>query len=301
MGRPCSVYGLVLSLTLAILGGCTGETDNESGDVGPVDRFVDVGGHRLHFQSMGEGTPVVVFDTGITETYRTWEGVFAGVSRDSRVVVYDRAGYGDSEVGSFPRTAQQVVSELHRLLEQAEVGDRFLLVGHSLGATHMVAFAAAHPGKVSGLVVIDPPPLEFITGRQFTDLLPMFRQQTSEFNRLAQEHRQAGREDQAGFFQTVASESEMLIATTAEQIAKITDLGDIPLIVIGSSRPNPAFGEAAQAFQAFWIESNQKLATLSTQGKFILAENAGHHVHLDAPEIIRAAIDEIVASSANSK
>ncbi len=301
MGRPCSAYGLVLSLTLAILGGCTEETDNESGDVGPVDRFVDVGGHRLHSQSMGKGTPVVVFDTGITETYRTWENVLDAVSRDARVLVYDRAGYGDSEVGPFPRTAEQVASELRRLLEQSEVGDCCLLVGHSLGASHMLVYAAAHPEHVSALVLIDPPPLEFITGRQFTDLLPMFRQQTSEFNRLAQEHRQAGREDQADFFQTVASESEMLTTTTAEQIAQITDLGDIPLIVIGSGQPNPAFGEAAQAFQAFWIESNRELASLSTQGKFVLAEDAGHHVHLDAPEIIRAAIHEIVVSPANSK
>lgn len=292
--RGNGVYTLVLLVPFAVLGGCAPEADNEQDDAAPVDRLIDVGGHRLHYRCLGDTGPVVVLDTGVTETYRTWESILDDMSRDKRVLVYDRAGYGDSEMGPFPRTAQQVASELHSLLGQAEVGDRFLLVGHSLGAAHMLVFAATWPEQVSGLVLIDPPPLAFIAGRQFTDLLPMFHQQTSAFGQLAQEHRQAGRNDQADFFETVASESETLVAITAEQLDHITDLGDIPLIVIGAGRPNPAFGDAAQAFQDFWIESNRQLATLSTRGRFVLAPEASHHVHRDAPEVIRAAVDEIV-------
>jgi len=269
MVRDCCAFGLVLLLAFVTFVGCTEEADDGSSGTGPAERLVNVGGHRLHLRCTGEGTPVIVLDTGITETYRTWENVVGAVARNARVLVYDRAGYGDSEIGPFPRTARQVASELHRLLGKTEVGAGYLLVGHSLGASHALVFAAAYPERVAGLVLIDPPPIEFIMGQKFTDLLGMFHQQTSDFNRLAQEHLRAGQEDQANFFKTVASESEMLSTTSAEQIAQITDLGDIPLIVIDSTQPNPGFGEVAQEFQEFWIQSNRKLASLSTRGKFV--------------------------------
>ena len=37
-------------------------------------------------------------------------------------------------------------------------------------------------------------------------------------------------------------------------------------IVIGSGKPNPAFGEHAEAFQQLWIEQNRALALKSTNG-----------------------------------
>jgi hypothetical protein len=37
-------------------------------------------------------------------------------------------------------------------------------------------------------------------------------------------------------------------------------------IVIGSGKPNPAFGEHAEALQQFWIEQNRAVAPKSTNG-----------------------------------
>jgi len=36
--------------------------------------------------------------------------------------------------------------------------------------------------------------------------------------------------------------------------------------VIGGGKPNPAFGEDAEAFQQLWIEQNRALALKSTNG-----------------------------------
>ncbi len=85
----------------------------------PTTQLLDVGGFLMHIHCLGEGSPVVVLDAGISETYRTWEAVLEEVGQDARVCGYDRAGYGESEVGPFPRTARRAASELAALLAAA--------------------------------------------------------------------------------------------------------------------------------------------------------------------------------------
>jgi pimeloyl-ACP methyl ester carboxylesterase len=64
--------------------------------------------------------------------------------------------------------------------------------------------------------------------------------------------------------------------------------------VIGSGKPNPAFGADAEAFQQFWIEESQTLADKSTNGTFILAPESSHYLHEDAPDVVLDAIREMV-------
>jgi len=92
----------------------------------------------------------------------------------------------------------------------------------------------------------------------------------------------------------VAAEHTALIAESATQIAGIESFGDLPLIVIGSGIPNPAFGPDAEAFQKFWIEQNQELATKSTDGRFVLAQESSHYIQEDAPDVVLDAIREMV-------
>jgi pimeloyl-ACP methyl ester carboxylesterase len=294
--------GTVLAgFLMAILGGCSDGPESDVGGPAPTGRLVDLGGHCLHVECVGRGAPVVVFDPGIGATYRIYEDVIREISRDTCVCLYDRAGYGASEIGPFPRTAQQVAEELRVLLDSARIGPDCVLVGHSPGALHSLVFAASFPQRVSGLVLIDPPPLEFVTGRKFPDLWAMAQRRTQGFLTTAAEHRRAGRDKQAGHFQTLASEHEMMFSRSAERMAGIDSLADIPLIVIAAGKPNPAFGDEAAAFQAFWIESSRRLSRLSTRGAFVLAADAGHHVHVDAPETMIATIRRVIALARETK
>jgi pimeloyl-ACP methyl ester carboxylesterase len=56
----------------------------------------------------------------------------------------------------MPRTADQIVDELHTLLERAEIAPPYLLVGHSFGGLTMPLFAARYPDEVVGMVLVDP-------------------------------------------------------------------------------------------------------------------------------------------------
>jgi pimeloyl-ACP methyl ester carboxylesterase len=113
---------------------------------------------ELHGEVAGEGRPIVLCH-GITATRRyVVHGSRALERGGHRVVSYDARGHGESDPAppgegyGYP----QLVADLERVVE-AEVGEGgFVLAGHSMGAQTAVAYALAHPQRLTGLVVIGP-------------------------------------------------------------------------------------------------------------------------------------------------
>jgi len=123
----------------------------------PPGRLVEVGGHRLHIVDRGRGPgPTVVMEAGLMSTLLSWSGLERELARSFRVVSYDRAGLGWSDLGPMPRTADRIVTELHTLLERAQIPPPYVLVGHSFGGLTMPLFAARFPEEVAGMVLVDP-------------------------------------------------------------------------------------------------------------------------------------------------
>ena len=67
-------------------------------------------------------------------------------------------------------------------------------------------------------------------------------------------------------------------------------LGDLPLVVI--SRGRPEGGDDAEH-----ARDQATLVGLSSAGKQIIATKSGHHVPLDEPELVVAAIRDLVAAA----
>ncbi|MGH9862116.1 MAG: alpha/beta fold hydrolase [Candidatus Acidiferrales bacterium] len=133
----------------------------------PPGKLSDVGGHRLHLYTMGEGTPTVVLDSGLPGTCLSWALVQPEVAQFARVCSYDRAGLGWSDPGPRPRTSQQIVTELHRLLQRAGLEPPYMLVGHSFGSFTVRLYASQYPDEVAGLVLVDP-----ISTREWLEMTP---------------------------------------------------------------------------------------------------------------------------------
>ena len=268
----------------------------EPTEVSARDRLVDVGGHRLHLRRVGTGSPVVVLDMGFGETFESWESLALQVVRrtGASVCLYDRASYGRSEAGPLPRTAGAVAAELATLLQNAAVEGPYVLVGHSLGGVHVLLFAAAHPRSTAGMLLLDPPPRGFLAGEEFRELRAQADQLSVQLGSAAAEAEAAGDEVQAAHLRALASEREMMFTQSVTQLEEVRDLGDLPLIVVAAGVPNPAFGESAEDFQAFWNESCRTLASLSSRGQFRLAQESSHHLHRDVPEVVLEAISDLV-------
>ena len=139
--------------------------------LGPAPgEMVSVGSHKLHISCMGEGSPTVILESAAPGTSVEWSAwVQPEVAKATRVCAYDRAGLGWSEAGPGPRDAEQIISELHTLLENAGIEGPYVLVGHSVGEHHVRVYADWYPEEVAGLVLVDaahPEQFERIPGME---------------------------------------------------------------------------------------------------------------------------------------
>jgi pimeloyl-ACP methyl ester carboxylesterase len=121
----------------------------------PPGRLVRFDKRRMHIHVIGEGTPTVVFESGMGASSPSWTQVQREVAQFSRAVSYDRAGHGWSDATSEPRTARQIAKELHALLNAAGVPGPYVLVGHSFGGYVVRAFADLYRHDVVGMVLVD--------------------------------------------------------------------------------------------------------------------------------------------------
>ncbi len=119
-------------------------------------RLIQAGAQRLHYYSMGQGSPAVILEAGISATCVNWRRVQTDVSAFTQVLSYDRAGLGWSDPARTPRSAGQVVEELHELLRAVAVRQPYVLVGHSFGGLVVRLYTMRYPQEVAALVLVDP-------------------------------------------------------------------------------------------------------------------------------------------------
>jgi pimeloyl-ACP methyl ester carboxylesterase len=283
----------ILIVALSVIS-CS-QTDQEQSD-----RIVDLGTHALHVQLAGGGSPVVVVDVGIAALAEEWRSLQSSLAQETRVVLYDRAGYGRSEPGPLPRDSGREMEELESLLQALPIPGPYVLVGHSLGALNVQVYAARHPRDVAGLVLLDPPPLGWLLGEKYSDLHAVADRMTDEWRTIAERFGESANPKEkarADFFRMIASEHHEMLRESARLATEIETFGDTPLVVIASGRPNPAFGAIAEEYQAYWIQQSRALAEKSSRGRFVLMEDSSHRLHEDAADQVLAEILSILAEA----
>jgi pimeloyl-ACP methyl ester carboxylesterase len=152
------LLGLVVVLLVLAVAGAIYQaiaTERAERAYPPPGEMVEVGGHRLHINCVGQGSPTVVLDAAAGGFSAQWVRVQREVSGTTRVCAYDRAGMGWSEMGPDPRDAKQITGELHTLLGKAGIEGPYVLVGHSFGGMYMQTYAARYPDEVAGVALVD--------------------------------------------------------------------------------------------------------------------------------------------------
>lgn len=161
--RPVLLLPVFLALVVASVGGLY-ETVQEARDadaLATTGHLYDVGGHHLWMSCVGSGSPTVVLESGLGEASAPMSAwVAPAIAEDTRVCVYDRAGYGRSESSDVPTSGESAAADLHRLLGVAGESGPFVLAGHSTGAVYVRLFADAFPEDVAGVVLLDGQPAE---------------------------------------------------------------------------------------------------------------------------------------------
>ena len=124
---------------------------------GAPSQFVDIGdGVTVHLRDEGrKDAPAIMLLHGSNADLHTWEPWVAALTSQYRVIRFDQVGHGLT--GPDPAHDYSRANYVADICEVADtLGlERFIIGGNSMGGKHALAFAIAHPDRVSGLVLVD--------------------------------------------------------------------------------------------------------------------------------------------------
>jgi pimeloyl-ACP methyl ester carboxylesterase len=125
-------------------------------DGGAVSRWADLDG-PVHYADFGgpRHAPLAICVHGLGGSHLNWLALAPALTPSCRVLAVDLAGHGLTEAAGRSTTVEANARLLARFLRQV-VDTPAILVGNSMGGMIAVLAAAADPGAVSGLVLIDP-------------------------------------------------------------------------------------------------------------------------------------------------
>ena len=125
----------------------------------PLDGFVEANGLRFHYLDWGEpDRPPMLLLHGFAQTCHSWDFVALSLSDRFRLIALDQRGHGDSDWapdGDYSPEAQQ--EDLKAVVEALRL-DGPVVIGLSMGGRNAFTYAAAHPGEVRALVIVDAGP-----------------------------------------------------------------------------------------------------------------------------------------------
>lgn len=279
----------------------------------PPGHLVDIGGRRVHFLPMGEGTPAVVIVPALGSNILEWVRVMRGASSVTTVYAYDRAGLGWSDPERGAATIDGMADDLHALLKASGIAPPYVVAGQSMGGVVARRLQSRYPGEVAGMLLIDSSHEDQARRLGGDGAREGFRRAARRRMRILGLRRAAAR---LGLVDSLNAASlawetvpEYAAAAKASSLStkqrrtavremlmfsrpqgQPQDLGALPLTVLSA-------GSAARrkwaAFDA-WCELQDELAALSSASVHMYAVNADHNVHLDDPGVVVQAIRDLV-------
>ncbi|MEO8458803.1 MAG: alpha/beta hydrolase [Chloroflexota bacterium] len=227
-------------------------------DRSQADQFVDVGGYKLGIYCTGEGSPTVIMDAGGGSNSGSWRAVQPSIAQQTKACSYDRAGLGKSEDRlNTDIDGTFVADELHQLLVGAGLQPPFVFVGHSVGGIYVRLYDAQYPGETAGFVFVDP---------SHEDQFKVFdaEWQIPDFG------------DEGG--------SRIGYQPVIDELHQKKSYGAMPIIALDSGKiMNPE-----------WLDLRRDLAQRSTNSLLVVANDAGHSIQKEAPDVVVKSIDLVV-------
>jgi pimeloyl-ACP methyl ester carboxylesterase len=304
---------LIAFLLLLAVAGLFYENISEARDrrFNPLEgRLLDVGGRTMHIDCTGEGSPTVILDSGLGDSYLSWRKVQPEIAKFTRVCSYDRAGLGYSEPSSQPRTSKVIAQELHALLRAASVSPPYVIVGHSMGGYDVRVYTSRYRNEIVGMVLVDashpdqenrfPAELKNMEGSWHREA--QFIASTMPFGipRLLGlcDNDAVTRAADCNWPSAREQLAEMsAFPESAAETAQTGSLSDLPLAVLSHDPDKPSGDlppDLAKPTNEAWEKMQEELAHLSPRGTQTVAKNSAHYIQIDRPDVVIDAVRNII-------
>lgn len=292
----------------------------------PPGRLYDLGGFRLHLDLRGSGAPAVILDSAFAGTSLSWFEIQPRIASFTRVVSYDRAGFGWSDPSPSPRRVDHFASELRLALLAAGVSPPYVLVGHSYGGWIARVYAASHLEEIAGMVLVDVP-----HPREWKDPGEEQRRRIRRGSRLARRGaalarfglarllflpalrrlflgaRAPGeRERIESLLETVPASLRPVLQSfwvrpeTLLSLASLIENAPESAALAGAAKAGlgdrPLLVLTAARPSPDRLRDQEEVARLSSRGRVVVSGKSGHWIPFDEPALVVEAVREVISS-----
>ncbi|MEO5662839.1 MAG: alpha/beta fold hydrolase [Nocardioides sp.] len=250
---------------LVLTAGCAGETSPPQAQTPSrtdtaTETPTEAEPEGLAMTCSGSSGPVVVLEAGLDTSGDVFEALVAELG-DQRVCISDRAGVGISPPLASSDPDPWPGSAADALAETLAANGQqppYVMLGWSYGGMVAQAFATRHPDLVAGLVLEDASVPEQFEDLAWQDIDWVDGGRPVNKNKSVKE-------------------------------LSTVDFGDLPVVVLTADYP-PA------RTTVLWTGYQQRLTRSTTNAVHLLAVRSDHEIHVDALDLVAAAVREVVSA-----
>lgn len=293
----------------------------------PPGRVVRVNNHRVHVYEKGFGNYTIVFIPGFNTTacpYTDFSPLYNKLIDRNKIVIYDKPGYGWSEITNMPRDIETMTQELRSTLLETSQKPPYILVAHSFGSLEALRYAQRFKDEVAGIVLIDGGNPEFYANNEikkgfindfYYGIFSLFKTcgmirmgfQTSEeyYSTMVSRGRNSVKYlskdeinlDKVMYINNISNKNvqdeHLNTSSNGKIVLSNGKIGNIPLIILTSSGNNKRIKN--------WEKTQKDLTNWSTDSKQITVSDSDHYIHQYKPEIVLKEINDLIDKVSSKK
>lgn len=119
--------------------------------------LVEVDGKKMNVYQEGSGKDTFVFmsGSGIAAPAYEMKGLYSKFSKENKIAVVDRAGYGNSEVSHDDRDIDTVLEQTRKALMKSGNKPPYILMPHSISGIEAMYWAQKYPKEIKAIIAMD--------------------------------------------------------------------------------------------------------------------------------------------------
>ncbi|PGO22362.1 hypothetical protein CN984_26930 [Bacillus cereus] len=110
---------------------------------------------NVYNEGSGEDTFVFMSGSGIAAPVYELKGLYSKFSKENKISVIERAGYGYSDVFQDDRDIDTILEQTREALMRSGNKPPYILVPHSLSGIEAIYWAQKYPSEVKGIIALD--------------------------------------------------------------------------------------------------------------------------------------------------